>query len=98
MVRGPGQVMAKATAGLKKATGSELVYVYVFGGGIPHLHLHLAPHHVGDALNTKMIRGEVVEEKLPSGATAIVSKDFPAIPEVELMDVAGRLRAILGSS
>ena len=45
-----------------------------------------------------MIRGEVVEEKLPSGATAIVSKDFPAIPEVELMDVASRLRAILGSS
>ena len=38
---------------LRDETGSDLVYVYVFGGGIPHLHLHLTPHHPGDALNTQ---------------------------------------------
>ena len=42
----------------------EVVYVYIFGDGVPHLHLHLAPHRPGDALNDQMIRGEIVEEKL----------------------------------
>ena len=77
--------------------GCELVYVYVFGGGIPHLHLHLhlAPHRAGDALSEAILRGEFEEQPLPSGATAYVSKDFPALPEAELRDVAERVRALL---
>jgi hypothetical protein len=29
---------------LREVTGAEVVYVYIFGDGVPHLHLHLAPH------------------------------------------------------
>jgi diadenosine tetraphosphate (Ap4A) HIT family hydrolase len=75
-----GPVLSLVTRALKEATGAEVVYVYVFGGGIPHLHLHLAPHRDGDALNDRMVRGEVTETRLPNGATAVVSKEFPPVP------------------
>jgi diadenosine tetraphosphate (Ap4A) HIT family hydrolase len=75
-----GSVLSRVTRALKEATDAEVVYVYVFGGGIPHLHLHLAPHRDGDALNDRMVRGEVTETRLPNGATAIVSKEFPRVP------------------
>src|SRR6266540_4708636 len=39
-----GAVLARCTTALQQASGAEIVYVYVFGGGVPHLHLHLAPH------------------------------------------------------
>jgi diadenosine tetraphosphate (Ap4A) HIT family hydrolase len=90
-----GAALARTTATLKEATGAELVYLYVFGGGIPHLHIHLAPHRTGDALNTQIIRGEVIEERLPSGAGRITSLEFPALPEVELRAVADRVRGLL---
>jgi diadenosine tetraphosphate (Ap4A) HIT family hydrolase len=90
-----GAVIARCTSALKEATGCELVYVYVFGGGIPHLHLHLAPHHDGDALCEAIIRGEVEERPLPSGATSIISKDFPSLPEADSRAVADRVRALL---
>jgi diadenosine tetraphosphate (Ap4A) HIT family hydrolase len=90
-----GAVLASTTATLKQATGAELVYLYVFGGGIPHLHIHLAPHRAGDALNTQLIRGEVVEERLPSGAGRITSLEFPPLPEAELRAVADRVRDLL---
>ena len=61
-----GAVVARCTSALKQATGCELVYVYVFGGGIPHLHLHLAPHRAGDALSEAILRGEFVEQPLPA--------------------------------
>src|SRR5437867_11315124 len=60
-----GTVLARVTSALKAETGAELVYVYVFGGGVPHLHLHLAPHAAGDALNEQMLCGELVEERHP---------------------------------
>lgn len=90
-----GSVLARCTSALKAATGCELVFVYVFGGGIPHLHLHLAPHVEGDALCEAIIRGEVEEQPLPSGATAIFSKDFPSLPDEEVRAVADRLRTLL---
>jgi diadenosine tetraphosphate (Ap4A) HIT family hydrolase len=90
-----GAVLARCTSALKQATDSELVYVYVFGGGIPHLHVHLAPHRAGDALNEAILRGEFEAHPLPSGATAYVSKDFPALPEQELRAAAERVRALL---
>jgi diadenosine tetraphosphate (Ap4A) HIT family hydrolase len=45
-----GAALARVTSALRAATGAELVYVYVFGERVAHLHFNLAPHHPGDAL------------------------------------------------
>ncbi len=45
-----GAVLARVTRVLKQSTGSELVYVNVFGERVAHLHFNLAPHTRGDAL------------------------------------------------
>ena len=90
-----GPVIARCTAALKEATGAELVYVYIFGGGIPHLHVHLAPHVAGDALNESILRGEFEERPLPSGAVSHISKDFAEVPVDELARVADRVRDLL---
>ena len=87
-----GATLARTTRVLKEVTGGDLVYVYVFGGGVPHLHLHLAPHRSGDALNDLMVRGAVEVQGLPSGVKRIVSKEFPPLPERELRAVAVRIR------
>jgi diadenosine tetraphosphate (Ap4A) HIT family hydrolase len=86
-----GDVMARVTSALKQETAAEVVYVYVFGDGIPHLHVHLAPHHEGDALNGNMIRGPLQERQLPSGATAITSLDFPPLPRSQQRATAERV-------
>lgn len=90
-----GTVLARTTRAIREATGAEVVYVYVFGDGIPHLHLHLAPHRKGDALNDHMIRGELVETPLPSGATAITSREFPQLPSSHHEQVRERIRRAL---
>ena len=87
-----GATLAQCSRALREATGAEVVYVYIFGDGIPHLHVHLAPHRRGDGLNDQMIRGEIVEETLPSGATLFFSKEFPALPRDQLLAVADRVR------
>lgn len=92
-----GPTLARVTAALREVTQVERVYIYVFGDGVAHLHLHLAPHHPGDALNDQMIRGELTTETLPSGATLIASKDFPPLPAAELRAVAERVRQTLAS-
>lgn len=90
-----GPVLARCAAALKEATNAELVYVYIFGGGIPHLHVHLAPHVTGDALNESILRGDFEERPLPSGAVSFISKDFPDVPEEELVRVADHVRELL---
>ncbi len=87
-----GPTLARVSSALKEATGAALIYLYVFGGGVPHMHVHLAPHRDGDALNDQMIRGEIVETKLPSGLTLLASEEFPPLPEAELRGVAERVR------
>ena len=87
-----GEVLARVTHVLREETGAELVYIYIFGGGVPHLHVHLAPHRPDDALNTQMIRGEIVTEELPSGVERFVSKDFPPLPDEAQRDVARRVQ------
>lgn len=87
-----GETLARVCRALRDETGAEQVFMYVFGGGIPHLHVHLAPHHAGDALNTQMIRGEIIEEMMESGATKCVSKDFPTLPESTQLAVARRVQ------
>lgn len=90
-----GPAIARCAAALKEATSADLVYVYIFGGGIPHLHAHLAPHVAGDALNESILRGEFEENRLPSGAVSFISKDFPEVPQQELARVANRVRKLL---
>lgn len=92
-----GAVLARCCAALKEAAGAELVYVYIFGGGIPNLHVHLAPHNQGDALNDNLLRGEFEEQPLPSGAVAYVSKDFSPLPEEEYVALANRVRVLLAA-
>ena len=96
-----GETLARVTRILREETGSDLVYLYVFGDGVPHLHVHLAPHRINDPsdpLNDAMIRGETVEQKQPNGTTLIMSKEYPALPEAELRALAYRLRQRLAGS
>src|SRR5207253_9430465 len=90
-----GPTMARVTSALKAVTGVELVYVYVFGGGIPHLHVHLAPYVPGGPLNDQMVKGEVETKQLPIGASLVVSKDYPLLPEAEHMAAIRGLREVL---
>jgi diadenosine tetraphosphate (Ap4A) HIT family hydrolase len=90
-----GSVIARTTRALREATGAKVIYLYVFGDGIPHLHLHLAPHSPGDPLNDRMIRGELSETKLPSGATSFVSREFPPLPVRRHEEVRGRFARLL---
>jgi diadenosine tetraphosphate (Ap4A) HIT family hydrolase len=53
-----GRTLAVATKALKDATGSKLVYVYIFGDHIPHLHVHLAPHVEGDIYVDDVIKND----------------------------------------
>ncbi|WP_200797526.1 HIT family protein [Streptoalloteichus hindustanus] len=92
-----GAVLAECSRAVREAAEAELVYVYVFGGSFDHLHVHLAPHHRGGPLNDHMIRGEVVETRLDSGAIMQSSKDFPPRPEEEMREVAERVRALFGA-
>jgi diadenosine tetraphosphate (Ap4A) HIT family hydrolase len=92
-----GSVLARVTQVLREETAAEQVYVYVFGGGIPHLHVHLAPHRSGDALNDQMIRGDIVTERLASGAERILSEQFPPLPEANLRNVAARIQQRLAA-
>ena len=39
-----------------------------------------------------MIRGEIVEEKLPNGMTRFFSSEFPALPRDQLVRVADEVR------
>ena len=87
-----GAILARCCRALKETTGAGIVYVYIFGDGVPHLHVHLAPHRAGDALADQMIRGEIVEEKMPSGMTRITSRDFPPLAREDLLEVADRVR------
>jgi diadenosine tetraphosphate (Ap4A) HIT family hydrolase len=93
-----GEVLARVTKVLREETGAELVYMYVFGDGVPHLHFHLAPHRTGDALNAQMIKGELVVEKLEGGVELHVGKDFPLLSEEEQRTIADNIRQRLSTS
>lgn len=93
-----GPAMARASQALKAATGAPFVYVYIFGDGVPHLHVHLAPHRDGDALNSQMIRGQIVSEKMANGFERFFSRDFPALPEADQRRIAEAVRQRLAGS
>ena len=88
-----GPAIARASRVLREATSGALVYAYVFGGGIPHLHVHLAPNAPDGVLSTELVSGRVEHRKLPSGATEMTSLDHPELPAKEITDVIERVRA-----
>ena len=54
-----GTVLSHITSALRAATGAKLVYVYIYGDHIPHLHVHLAPHMDGDPFNDEVVKAGV---------------------------------------
>jgi diadenosine tetraphosphate (Ap4A) HIT family hydrolase len=92
-----GAVIARASATLREVTGAKLVYAYVFGGGVPHLHVHLAPTLPEGVLSTSLISGPVEERPLPSGATQIISVDHPDLPDRQVAAVIDRVRNLLSA-
>ncbi|MGI9584122.1 MAG: hypothetical protein ACR2N7_00860, partial [Acidimicrobiia bacterium] len=91
-----GSVIASASNAIKDATGADLVYVYVFGDSVAHLHVHLAPHrHDGSPLSNQMIKGARHEVTLASGAEVWASDRYPLQPtdimEAAIKDIATAL-------
>ncbi len=78
-----GSVLARVTGKLKALTGADLVYVYVFGERVPHLHFNLAPHHQGDAL---------------VGGPGLLREDAEPLASEVLRDVSGRVEEALRGS
>jgi hypothetical protein len=46
-------------------------------------------------LNTNIITGEVAERKLPSGASELISRDHPDLPESEVAAINQRVRELM---
>jgi diadenosine tetraphosphate (Ap4A) HIT family hydrolase len=83
-----GSVIADASSAIKQATGADLVYVYIFGDAVPHLHVHLAPHRdEASPLVSDMIKGNRHKVHLPSGEEVWASDRYPLQPQ-ELMHAA----------
>ncbi len=83
-----GPTIAAASKAIKDATGAELVYVYVFGDGVPHLHVHLAPHRsVGSPLVSDMVKGAKHKVTLASGEEVWASNRYPLVDH-DLMQAA----------
>lgn len=62
-----GNILSSISKAIKKATGAKLVYVYIYGDHIPHLHVHLAPHKDGDVFYNDVIKNDIEfkEELMP---------------------------------
>lgn len=83
-----GQTIAKTSAAIKSATGADLVYAYIFGDSVPHLHVHLAPHREpGSPLSGEMIKGAKHEVTLPSGEEVWTSDRYP-LQHRDMMEAA----------
>jgi diadenosine tetraphosphate (Ap4A) HIT family hydrolase len=93
-----GPIIARASRVLGDATGGALVYAYVFGGGIAHLHVHLAPNVPEGVLSTDLITGRVEHRRLPSGATEMTSLDHPELPAEEIAAVIDRVRTAMADA
>jgi len=85
---GFGKAIADASTAIKDATGADLVYVYIFGDAVPHLHVHLAPQRdEASPLVSEMIKGNRHKVHLPSGEEIWASDRYPLQPQ-EMMHAA----------
>lgn len=91
-----GTTIATASSAIKDATGADLVYVYVFGDGVPHLHIHLAPHrHNGSPLSNEMIKGAQHKVTLATGEEVWASDRYPLQPKNLMEQAIADIGAIL---
>ena len=94
-----GSTLATATSAIKAETGAERVYVYVFGGGVEHLHFHLAPHREpGSPLVDDPIKGAKHEQVLPDGREVWVSDRYPLQDQGLMRAAIDGIRIRLGGS
>jgi diadenosine tetraphosphate (Ap4A) HIT family hydrolase len=56
-----GNTLRRLTRTLREVTGADLVHIHVFGDGAAHFHVHLVPHHRGDALMTQVVREDAAD-------------------------------------
>jgi len=83
-----GETIARSSAAIKAATGADLVYAYIFGDNLPHLHIQLAPHREpGSPLVGEMIKGARHQVTLASGEEVWASDRYP-LQDRDLMDAA----------
>lgn len=93
-----GPVIAATSKAIKDSTGAILVYVYVYGNGIDHLHIHLAPwREVGSPLVDEMIKGNRHIAHLPSGAEVLVSDRYPLVDQEISLAAIDDIRTRLNS-
>ena len=73
-----GRTIAMTSAAIRAATGADLVYVYIFGDQVPHLHVHLAPRREpGSPLVGEMIKGAKHAVTLATGQEVWTSDRYP---------------------
>ena len=91
-----GRTIAAASAAIKEATGGDLVYLYVFGDAVDHLHVHMAPHRdSGSPLVSDMIKGNKSRTFLPDGSEVWASDRYPLVdPEIAKAAIAD-IRALM---
>ena len=79
-----GNVLARVTKALKDATAADLVYVYVFGERVAHLHFNLAPHREGDGLAGGRALSDPEAEPMD---TALVTRTNREVESLLALDV-----------
>jgi diadenosine tetraphosphate (Ap4A) HIT family hydrolase len=87
-----GRAIALASSALKRHTRADFVFIYIFGEGVPHLHVHLAPNRPAHVLSTQIVKGDFIEQELPGGAAEQISVDYPLLDEQELRALAIQVR------
>jgi diadenosine tetraphosphate (Ap4A) HIT family hydrolase len=78
-----GRLANRGARVLKAVVGAEHVYAFVYGGAVPHLHVHLAPRYPG---TPRPFWGP----RLPEWP------DAPKVDPVEMRVLVSRLRQNIG--
>lgn len=94
-----GSTVATASRAIRDETGAELVYMYVFGGGLDHFHAHLAPHRdPGSPLLDDPIKGAKHRQLLPDGREVWVSDRYPLQSQDVMAAAVAGIRSRLSDS
>ena len=59
-----GVILSRASRAIKAVTNAPILYYYIFGDTISHLHVHIAPHFPGDVFSENVVKDTFDERKL----------------------------------